>query len=204
MSESDTPESDAPDSGSTDDARAKLFGEWDVTDVEYGDPSTERYITVTPVAHTMGRHASKQFEKSEISVVERLINRLMQTEDNTGHKQKTTNIVRDALDIVHDRTDRNPVQVVVEAVENAAPREETVRLKYGGISVPKAVDIAPQRRVDQGLKFIAEGTFGDSHKTTTPAAEALADQLLGAADYRVETYAISQKEENERVAAAAR
>ena len=183
---------------------ADLFGVWDVSDIEYSDPSTQRYLNVTPVAHTMGRHASKQFEKSEISVVERLINRLMQTEDNTGHKQKTTRIVRDAFEIVHERTEENPAQVLVEAVENAAPREETVRLKYGGISVPKAVDVAPQRRVDQGLKFIAQGTLNASRNTATPVEEALAQQLVGAADYDVNVYPISQKEETERVAAAAR
>jgi small subunit ribosomal protein S7 len=183
---------------------AKLFGEWSVTDIHFSDPSTERYIEVTPIAHTMGRHAGKQFQKSEISIAERLINRLMQEGENTGKKQQTTNIVKDAFDLIHGRTERNPVQVLVAAVENAAPREETVRLKYGGISVPQAVDTAPQRRVDQALMFLAEGTFLDSHKSETAAHEALADQLLGAADYDVSTYAINQKEEKERVAAAAR
>ena len=183
---------------------ADLFGVWDVSEIEYTDPSTQRYLTVTPVAHTMGRHASKQFEKSEISVVERMINRLMQTEDNTGDKQKATNIVREAFEIIHEQTEENPAQVLVTAVENAAPREETVRLKYGGISVPKAVDVAPQRRVDQGLKFIATGTLNASRGSTTSAAEALAQQLMGAADYDVSAYPISQKEETERVAAAAR
>jgi len=183
---------------------ALLFGVWDVSEIEYSDPSTKRYLTVTPIAHTMGRHASKQFEKSEISVVERLINRLMQTEENTGKKQRTTKIVREAFEEVHARTDENPAQVLVEAVENAAPREETVRLKYGGISVPKAVDVAPQRRVDEALKFLAEGTKNASYKSSTSAAEALAQQLTGAADYDVGTYAINQKEERERVAAAAR
>ncbi len=183
---------------------ALLFGVWDVSEIEYADPSTKRYLNVTPIAHTMGRHASKQFKKSEISVVERLINRLMQTEENTGKKQRTTKIVREAFEEVHERTDENPVQVLVEAVENAAPREETVRLKYGGISVPKAVDVAPQRRVDEALKYIAEGTKNASYKSKTSAAEALAQQLTGAADYDVGTYAINQKEERERVAAAAR
>jgi len=88
-------------------------------------------MTVTPIAHTMGRHASKQFKKSEISLVERMINRLMQTDENTGKKQQATRIVRDAFDIIHERTEENPVQILVTAVENAAPREETVRLKYG-------------------------------------------------------------------------
>ncbi|WP_137283919.1 30S ribosomal protein S7 [Halorussus salinisoli] len=205
MAAEDQPEPDKP--AGTDEegtAVAKLFGEWDITNIEYDDPSTERYLTITPVAHTMGRHASKQFQKSEVSIVERLINRLMQTEENTGKKQKTMQITRDAFEAIHDRTDENPVQVLVTAVENAAPREETVRLKYGGISVPKAVDVAPQRRVDQALKFIAEGVHSSAFKTTTDAAEALADQLIGASNYDVQTYAINQKEEKERVAAAAR
>ncbi len=183
---------------------ALLFGQWPVDEIEFTDPSTERYITVTPIAHTMGRHATKQFDKSQISVAERLINRLMQTDENTGKKQLTTRIVSDAFEIVHDRTDENPVQVLVAAVENAAPREETVRLKYGGISVPKAVDVSPQRRVDQAIKFIAEGVYNDTFKSDTDAAEALADQLLGAASNDVGTYAVNQKEEKERVAAAAR
>ena len=185
-------------------AVAELFGRWDVTGIQYTDPSTRRYITVTPVAHTMGRHAAKQFKKSEISVVERLANRLMQTEENTGKKQKTLKIVRDAFEIVHERTEENPVQVLVRAIENSAPREETVRLKYGGISVPKAVDTAPQRRVDQALKFIAEGVYGASFKTPTDVEEALAQQLIGAAEGDVQTYSVNQKEEQERVAAAAR
>jgi small subunit ribosomal protein S7 len=204
MSAEDAPEPEAP--ASTDDERvsALLFGEWEVDEIEYRDPSTRRYITVTPIAHTMGRHADKQFKKSEISIVERLINRLMQTEDNTGKKQQATRIVREAFQLVHERTEENPVQVLVSAVENAGPREETVRLKYGGISVPKAVDVSPQRRVDQALKFLAEGVYSASFKTPTAASEALANQLVGAADYDVQTYAINQKEENERVAAAAR
>lgn len=183
---------------------AKLFGEWDITDIAFSDPSTERYITVTPVAHTMGRHAGKQFQKSEISIVERLTNRLMREDRNTGKKQHAMNTVRDAFDIIHSQTDANPIQILVEAVENAAPREETVRLKYGGISVPKAVDISPQRRVDQALKFIAEGTEQAAFKSVTSVEDALATQLMRAADYDVSTYAINQKEEKERVAAAAR
>ncbi|PSQ02587.1 30S ribosomal protein S7 [Halobacteriales archaeon QS_5_68_33] len=196
MSEAETPDDET--------TGALLFGEWSVDDIEYDDPSTERYVTVTPIAHTMGRHAAKQFQKSEISIVERLINRLMQTDENTGDKQKTMRITREAFEVVHERTGENPVQVLVRAVENSAPREETVRLKYGGISVPKAVDIAPQRRVDLALMFIAQGVYNDSFKSPVDAEDALARQLMGAANNDVGTYAVNQKEEKERVAAAAR
>jgi small subunit ribosomal protein S7 len=204
MSEEEAPEPEAPAGTDDDEVNALLFGKWETTDIHYEDPSTRRYLAVTPVAHTMGRHSQKQFKKSELSVVERLANRLMKTSSNAGKKQQSLQIVRDAFDIVHERTDENPIQVLVSAVENAAPREETVRLKYGGISVPQAVDTAPQRRVDQALKFLADGAHSSSFKTPTDAAEALANQLIGAADYNVQTYAIGQKEEKERVAAAAR
>jgi small subunit ribosomal protein S7 len=204
MSADDAEAADEGDAEPEETATALLFGQWDVTEIEFSDPSTERYITVTPIAHTMGRHADKQFKKSDISIVERLINRLMQTDENTGKKQLTMKIVREAFELVHDRTGENPVQVLAEAVENSAPREETVRLKYGGISVPKAVDISPQRRVDQALKFIAEGVQNASFKSETAAHEALAGQLIGAANNDVGTYAVNQKEEKERVAAAAR
>ena len=207
MSESESAADDAEADAAADAEPAEgaqLFGVWSVSDIEYNDPSTKRYLNVTPIAHTMGRHAAKQFEKSEISIVERLINRLMQTEDNTGKKQQAANLVKDAFESVHEQTEENPVQILVTAVENAAPREETVRLKYGGISVPKAVDVAPQRRVDEALKFIAQGTHNGSYKSATDASEALAQQLMGAADNDVESYAITQKEERERVAAAAR
>jgi len=197
----DQPDPDAP---GTEDPSARLFERWPVTNIEFRDPSTERYITVTPVAHTLGRHANKQFKKSRISIVERLINRLMQTDENTGKKQLTTRITREAFDIIHNRTGENPVQVLVRAVENAAPREETVRLKYGGISVPKAVDVSPQRRVDQALMFIAQGVHRSTFKSETDAAEALASQLIGGSNNDVNTYSVEQKEEKERVAAAAR
>ena len=206
MAESDAPEPETPAGTEADDAAppADLFGRWDVADIEFRDPSTARYINVTPIAHTMGRHAGKQFQKSELSIVERLVNRLMRGERNTGQKQRVTNAVREAFEIVHERTGENPVQVLVRAVEHAAPREETVRLKYGGISVPKAVDVAPQRRVDQALKFLAEGTEAAAFKSPTSFPEALASQLIGAAEGDVSTYAVNQKEEKERVAAAAR
>jgi small subunit ribosomal protein S7 len=185
-------------------ASAQLFGKWDIDEIEFEDRSTKRYITLTPVGHTMGRHADKQFEKSEISIVERLVNRLMQTGENTGKKEKTLGIVRDAFDEIHERTGDNPVQVLVSAVENAGPREETVTLKYGGISVPKAVDVAPQRRVDQSVKFLADAVYSGSYKTTRDVHEAVADEVISAAKYDVECPAIRKKEEVERVAAAAR
>jgi small subunit ribosomal protein S7 len=52
--------------------------------------------------------------------------------------------------------------------------------------------------------FIARGTHNASFKSPTDAHEALANQLVAAANNDVNAYSVNQKEEKERVAAAAR
>ena len=170
------------------------------------DPSIKRYINLKPIVvpHTGGKSASRQFNKAEIPIVERLINKMMRNEINTGEKMKCYNIVRDAFAIVAARTKQNPVQIFVDAIENAGPREETVRLKYGGINVPKSVDTAPMRRVDQALMFIAAGAEKASFKSKKTVEQALADELMAAAKGDVKSFSVGKKDEKERVAKAAR
>ena len=183
-----------------------LFNRWDMSEVEIRDPSLARYVNLHTmiVPHTCGKLAGQQFNKSNMLIVERLINKLMQTEHNTGKKELAIRIVRDAFEIVYQKTRKNPVQVLVDAVANAGPREETVRLKYGGINVPKSVDTAPQRRVDTALRFITDGVYQASHKKKKSVSEALAEELIAAANGDTRSYAISKKEERELIAKAAR
>ncbi|HPZ33012.1 MAG TPA: 30S ribosomal protein S7 [Methanoculleus sp.] len=187
-------------------AQQLLFNRWDMSEVEIRDPSLARYVNLHTmiVPHTCGKLAGQQFNKSNMLIVERLINKLMQTEHNTGKKELAIRIVRDAFEIVYQKTRKNPVQVLVDAVANAGPREETVRLKYGGINVPKSVDTAPQRRVDTALRFITDGVYQASHKKKKSVSEALAEELIAAANGDTRSYAISKKEERERIAKAAR
>jgi small subunit ribosomal protein S7 len=94
--------------------------------------------------------------------------------------------------------------VFIDALENSGPREETVRLKYGGINVPKAVDTAPMRRVDQALMFITQGAEKASFKSKKSVESALAEELMAAAKGDVKSYSVGKKDEKERVAKAAR
>ncbi|HNT08165.1 MAG TPA: 30S ribosomal protein S7 [Methanoculleus sp.] len=183
-----------------------LFNRWDMSEVEIKDPSLARYVNLHAmiVPHSCGKLAGQQFNKSNMLIVERLINKMMQTEHNTGKKELAIRIVKDALEIVNKKTKKNPVQVLVDAVENAGPREETVRLKYGGINVPKSVDTAPQRRVDTALRFITDGVRQASHKKKKTVSEALAEELIAAANGDTRSYAVSKREERERIAKAAR
>lgn len=183
-----------------------LFNKWDLSEVQIKDPGLVRYVSIDSaiVPHCSGRMQGQQFLKSEMFIVERLINRLMQTENNTGKKELTTRIVKDAFDIINQKTKKNPVEVLIDAIANAGPREETVRLKYGGINVPKSVDTAPQRRIDTALLFIARGVRQASSKKKKSVAACLADELIAAADGDARSFAVSKKEERERVAKSAR
>ena len=184
---------------------SKLFDKWDLDEVKVEDLGLVKYICLdeTLVPHTSGRHVKRQFAKSKVSIVERLMNKIMRTHLNSGKKNKAYNIVKDALEIINRRTKKNPVQVLVTAVENTAPREETTRIKYGGIGYQVAVDISPQRRVDLSLGFLTQGAMQSAFKNTKSAAQCLADEILLAADEDSRSYALQKKEEKERVARSA-
>jgi len=198
----------------------KLFNKWDF-DVEVVDPGLEPYINTEPVIlpHSSGRHSKKRFWKSERNnIVERLVNKLMRSGQGskkfsgkyirgagaTGKKQKAMGIVKDAFEIINQRTNDNPVQVFVDAVQNAGPREETTTIIYGGVHYHQAVDTAPQRRVDIGLKNIAVASFANSFNSKNTIGENVADEIINAANNDTKSYAVKKKEEVERIARSSR
>jgi small subunit ribosomal protein S7 len=184
----------------------KLFGKWNFKDIKVNDVGLRGYISLRPVyaPHTGGRHEHKKFGKSQVPIVERLINRLMKTGKNTGKKNLATNIVKAAFEIIELKTHENPIKVLVQAIENASPREETTRISYGGIVYHQSVDVAPQRRIDIAIKFITEGACSASFKNPKTIEECLADEIMAAATKNPKSYAISKKDEKERIAISAR
>jgi len=152
----------------------------------------------------MGRHEHGRFRKAEVNVVERLVNDLMRPGRSAGKKVRTINLVRNAFEIIHLRTGKNPIEVLVNAVENSAPCEDTTRISYGGVVYHMSVDVSPQRRVDLALRFISEGarkvTFGNPRSYE----ECLAEELILAANNDMKSEAIRRKNEMERVARASR
>lgn len=183
-----------------------LFDKWSFKGVEVKDLGLQRYITLKPVVipHSMGRHEHKRFRKANISVVERIINNLMRPGKNAGKKAKATNIVKSAFEIIHLRTGKNPIDVLVRAVENSAPCEDTTRLSYGGIVYHLSVDVSPQRRVDLALRHISEGARQASINNPRSIEECLAEELILAANHDIKSYAVSKRHEIERVAHASR
>ena len=184
----------------------KLFEKWSLKDIQVKDLGLERYINLKAlvVPHSMGRHEHKRFSKANVNIVERLANNLMRPGKNAGKKAKAMNIVQHAFEIIHLRTGRNPIEVLVRAVENSAPCEDTTRISYGGIVYHLSVDVAPQRRVDLALRNICEGARMASMHNPRSIEECLAEELALAAEHEMKSYAVSKRHELERVAQASR
>lgn len=184
----------------------KLFEKWSLDEVEAKSPGLKRYISLKPlrVPHTMGRHEHRRFRKSEVNLVERLINNLMRPGKNAGKKARTISVVRNAFELIHLRTGRNPVEMLVLAVENSAPCEDTTRIRYGGIVYHLAVDIAPLRRVDLALRFLAEGIRKAAMHQPRTMEECLAEEIILAANGDVKSHAVSKRHQMERIARASR
>jgi len=184
----------------------KLFGKWSYTDIHVRDPGLKRYLCLKPVflPHTGGRHEHRRFGKAEVPIVERLMNKVMRPGKNTGKKHLAYNIVKKVFDLIYLRTGENPIQVLVRAIENAAPREETTRIMYGGIVYHVSVDIAPLRRIDLALKHLTDGAREKAFNNPLPIEEALAEEIILASNNDPKSYAIQRKEEIERIALSSR
>jgi small subunit ribosomal protein S7 len=70
---------------------------------------------------------------------------------------------------------------LVRAVEFSAPNEDTTRIVYGGTVYHVSVDVAPIRRVDLALKFIADAIKEATFSNPKPIEEHMAEQLMMAA-----------------------
>ncbi|MBD3192997.1 MAG: 30S ribosomal protein S7 [Candidatus Heimdallarchaeota archaeon] len=184
----------------------KLFNKWSYKDLVVEDPGLKAYISLKPVItpHTGGRYEHQRFKKAEMPIVERLVNKMMKTSQGAGKKQRMIKAVRIAFEIINLQTGKNPIQVLIDAIQNSAPREEVTRITYGGMAQLQSVDVAPMRRVDIALRNIVEGVYRKSFNNILTAEEILAKELIDAAENNSGSYAVSKMQEVERIALSAR
>jgi len=195
----------------------KLFGKYLTTGFTVRDPGLRDYIGLKPifVPRSFGRHAEKKLQKSKVNIVERLINKLF----SPGHKGKkhwrtsefcsgksatATKIVKRTLEIIEQQTKKNPIEILVKAVENASPREEVTVVEMAGIRVPKQVETAPQRRVDIALRWIVQGTFQATVHKKIKFEDGLANEIIAASNDDTKSFAVSKRSETERQAEASK
>jgi small subunit ribosomal protein S7 len=206
MEESRSPHGDNLSQAQAQKSETKLFEKWSFRGVEVKDLGLQKYISLKPIVvpHSMGRHEHQRFRKASVNIVERYANNFMRPGKNSGKKAKVMNIVKQAFEIVHLRTGKNPVEMLVKAVENSAPCEDTTRISYGGIVYHLSVDVAPQRRVDLALRHLSEGPRAASVNNPRSIVECMADEIVLAANKDMKSYAVAKRHEIERVAQASR
>lgn len=184
----------------------KIYDKWGTDEIEIGDPGLEKYLSVKPTLfpHSGGRHEHKRFRKASLNIVERLVNNMMRPGRAGGKKTKAIGIVRNALDLVNLKTGKNPVEILVKAVENTAPAEDVTRIAYGGIVYPISIDISPLRRIDIALRFMTDGARQASFSNAKTIDECLAEEILYAGQRDNRSFAVRKRDEMERVALASR
>ncbi|MFA5303196.1 MAG: 30S ribosomal protein S7 [Candidatus Nanoarchaeia archaeon] len=194
-----------------------LFNKYDTSNVMVGDPGLVRYINLKQVVvpKSQGRNVKKRFWKSKCHIIERLMLKMAvaghkgkkhwrTSGRNTGKYTVQQKIIMDALDIIEKKTKNNPVQVLVDGIANSSPCAEITVIEYGGMKHPKAVDVAPQRRIDLALRWISQGTYQACANKKINYAQALAATLMQAAENDPKSFSLSKKNETERQAAASR
>ena len=195
----------------------KAFNIWDTSGIKVHDKGLMGYITLEPriVPKTGAKYIGNRFHKSKIFIVERLINKVMvpghkskkhykSSGHITGKSNTAYNIVEKALRKIESQLNENPIAVFVQALENASPREEIITIEYGGARYPKAVECAPQRRIDVALRYFCQGSYQKSFKSKKAIEDCLAEEIINAYRLSSNSLAISKKLEVERQSDASR
>jgi len=198
--------------------KIKMFGIWEMDNLVVDDPGLKDYISVKPVIvpRSGGRHGNRQFYKSKISLVERLMNHLfvsghrgkkhlLSSGNQTGNVSANWKTIKETLTLLEKYAKKNPLQVLITAVENAALREEVTSFQVGGIMARKAVITSPQRRVDLAMRIITQTVKRKAHSNPKSLGVCLADELMACYNNDgSKSVIIKDKERIEREATGAR
>lgn len=183
-----------------------IFGRWTTIGIDVKNKGLARYLNLSPtyIPHSYGRHSSSKFGKENVNVVERLVNDMMRHGRMGGRKEIAMSIVYQAFSIIEAKSGKNPVEVLVRAIENSAILEGTTRIIHGGIRYRVAVDVSPMRQLDLALRNLTEGARQAAKGSPKPIDECLADEILAAAANDPKSFAINAKRGEEQIAMAAR
>jgi small subunit ribosomal protein S5e len=186
-----------------------LFEKWKYSNLEIEDPSLAPYISANEkfanfVPHTAGRYNNKKFKRARCPLVERVVCALMMHGRNNGKKIKAIRILKNSLEIINILTEKNPIQVLIEAIINSGPREDSTKIGSVGTMRRQAVDVSPFRRINIGIHLLTTGAREAAFRNIKTMSECLADEIINASKSSSNSYAIKKKDEIERVAKANR
>ena len=126
-------------------------------------------------------------------VVSQFINKVMKG----GKKTTAQKIVYDAFDIIKEKTKKEPLEVFLSAIENAAPLLEVKPKRIGGATYQVPMEVRGERKLALATKWILDAARGKKGKTM---AERLSEELIAAANN--EGNAMKKKADTHRMAEA--
>lgn len=194
----------------------KIFDKYDISEIEIQDPGLKQAINLDSalMVKTHGRNAEK-FGQTKVNIVERLMNKLSVAGHrgkkhriilghSTGKYSKNMKTILKAFEIIEKKTEKNPVEVLIKAIENSAPRDEVTVIEYGGARYPQAVDVSPLRRVNLALRWIVHGASDRAFNKKKNIAQGLAEEITLASENNGESFSVRKKNESEKQADSAR
>jgi small subunit ribosomal protein S7 len=124
-----------------------------------------------------------------------LINRMMRG----GKKSTAQTIMYRALEIVEQRTKREPIEVLEQALRNAAPSVEVKPKRVGGSTYQVPMEVPHDRSISLAMRWILEYARGRGGRNME---EKLAAEVMDAANGQGN--AIKRKDDTHRMAEANR
>ena len=125
--------------------------------------------------------------------IQNFINYIMER----GKKSTATRLMYDALDIVQQKTGRNPVEVFEQALKNVGPLMEVRPRRVGGATYQVPMEVPMERRMALAMRWLADAARSRSGKSFE---EKLSAELIDAANGQGN--AVRKREETHRMAEA--
>ena len=127
--------------------------------------------------------------------VQSFINRVMKR----GKKSLATRLVYDSLDLIEERTNKEPLEVFEQALKNVSPVMEVRPRRVGGATYQVPMEVSAHRRFALATRWILAAARARSGRSFP---EKLAAELMDAANNT--GTAIRRREETHRMAEANR
>lgn len=147
----------------------------------------------------MGRRKDVQARDSVVDpkyhslVVDKFITRMM----IQGKKSTARNILYEAMDTLHSKTNENALEVFLKALDNVKPMVEVKSRRVGGSTYQVPVEIRDRRREALAMRWIIQAARS---RSGSPMAQRLSSELLDA--YNSQGTAFKRKEDTHRMAEA--
>ena len=126
-------------------------------------------------------------------LVTKLINNMM----IDGKKGKAQTILYDAFDMIKEKTNKDPMEVLNQAMENVMPSLEVKSRRVGGANYQVPIEVKADRRQALGLRWIIQyARLRGGHSM----AENLANELIDASNNT--GAAVKKREDTHRMAEA--